>query len=174
MCVRLNDEEILMAVKTCSPLTILKDGKSLGILYYDTTGTNCTPVYVCPLITVDGIQRNIDDNSSIITLKYNNGQSDVVFDVPLTSFNTKDISNELLSNSFIFMDNFARDVCEYLINCIRSFPIQQITYRHNRLGFNQTEKLGEFAFFGKESYNTDTKSTLLGRSADFIRPNWRY
>ena len=163
-----------MTVKTCSPLTILKDGKSLGVLYYDTTGTSCTSVYVCPLIIVDGIQRNIDDNSSIITLKYNNGQSDVVFDVPLTSFNTKDIHNELLSNSFIFMDNFAREVCEYLINCIRHFPIEKITYHHNRLGFNQTEKLGEFAFFGKDSYNADIKSTLLGRSADFLRSNWRY
>lgn len=143
-----------------SQLVPSNDGQSLVVNYYDSDHNYITAEYVCPIIKVTNIERNLDDNSSIITLSYTDGGEQIEFDTPLTSINSKDIINLLLSNSLIIMDCYANPITQYLLYCISSFKKEGIRHYHSKLGFHHNNKYGEYAFFSNRTLNTNVVSSL--------------
>ena len=153
------------------PLFPSQDGQSLQFNAFDDFTGKYYPVIVCPLISVDEINMNVDDDSTTIKLRYFNGFTDVRFDVPLTSVTTNDIINVLLSHSLIVEDIYAPELVQYIHEQVRNAPMNKRTFSHSSLGYHHQEKYGDMTFFADVAYNSNIKSTLLNNKKGLIGPH---
>lgn len=150
------------------PLQLSRDGKNLGVYFFDEAGRKTEFIEVSPAIRIDNIKRYIDSNLSILCLSYNDGLTDVKFDVELSNLTSKDIIKILLKNSFLISDCYADSICAYILNLYLKFPKDKIQYFHTKLGFHHEKQYGTGTFFVDKAYNCSLNSTLVNNDQNLI------
>ena len=153
------------------PLTVTSDGKSLMYIACDQVTGMQYDVVVCPVIQLTEMIRNVDNNSTLIKLKFHNGINETEFQMPYDKVTNKDLINTLMKNSFIVEDMYAPELCSYVTNLVRNFPTKNIQYLHSSLGYHHNNSLGAMAYFADKSYNATIQSTLANNTNGLFGPN---